>query len=88
MHEDPHAEGLGVHGSEPENPTATHSEAQQLSGVTIVLDCCTVRIVGDIKADNSTHLPRRQSFAWPADAHAYAERLSRDRGSPIGQSHG
>jgi hypothetical protein len=47
----------------------------------IIVAGCTVRII----ADDYTKLgvPKRQGFAWPKNAEAYAEQLSRDRGWPI-----
>jgi hypothetical protein len=51
------------------------------SGVRIVLHNCTVRVV--VPHDAKLDVPRRQGFAWPKNAEAYAKRLSRERGWPI-----
>jgi hypothetical protein len=47
----------------------------------ICIEGCTVRIIGDVP--KSGHVPRRQSFAWAANAQEYAERLSLSRGWAI-----
>jgi len=49
----------------------------------ILLDGCTVRIVG-----GDVDVPRRQGFAWADNAKEYAEKLSRERGWPIEVSRG
>lgn len=57
-----------------------------MSGPRIIVGGTTVRIVGDAPISNvpsSSHLPRRQSFAWEANALDYAERLSVEHGWPI-----
>lgn len=65
-------------------PSKSIAETQRLStdnSPLIVVSGTFVRIVGGF--DQPDVPPRRQSFAWEADAKAYAERLSRERGWPI-----
>lgn len=52
----------------------------------IQVDHCMVRIIGEIP--DSAKLPKRQSFAWPDNARAYAEQLSLSRGWPIERARG
>lgn len=44
----------------------------------IVVDGCIVRIITE--PDARLTVPKRQSFAWPANAEAYAQQLSLERG--------
>jgi hypothetical protein len=50
-------------------------------GARIVVNGTEVRLLADNYAE--LDVPRRQGFAWEANARDYAERLSRERGWPI-----
>jgi hypothetical protein len=50
-----------------------------VSAVRIILDGCTVRLSGEPPKG----VPKRQGFAWEANARDYAERLSAEHDWPI-----
>jgi len=68
MQQEPRGAALGVHGGERTEPTEK-TPVIQVSG-------CVVRISGDVPKG----IPRRQSFAWEANARDFAERLSAEHG--------
>ena len=62
-------------------PSKSRSKSQLKPAPVIVIDGCCVRIIaGEAFA---LGIPRRQSFAWPADALEYAQRLAQERDWPI-----
>lgn len=60
------------------NSLAKTQHLRDCNSPSIIIDGCTVRITDPPKG-----IPRRQSFAWEANALDYAERLSVEHGWPI-----